>query len=288
VRTAGTVRPRAPRAPAPTAADRRARQARFARVVGVAGLLLTTVALWWLLSGASFRVRPEAVTIEGIRLASRDAVLARLEGIARAPNVLRLRGDDLVGSLSEMPEIRSASLSVSLPADVRVIVEEREPIFAWTDDRATWLVDRDGVFVARPEVAGVETKPGTGAAGALPTVKDERLSEDPVVAGQRLDPIDLAVMTQLLSLDPARIGSAATKLELRVDQSFGYVLRSPELGWRARFGHFTPTLFRPDRIPRQVQCLATLLEELEDELVSAWLVPTDEACGTYTVRDAAR
>jgi hypothetical protein len=177
---------------------------------------------------------------------------------------------------------------VSLPAHVRVDIEERVPIFAWTDDRETWLVDRDGVFLADPDAAGIATKPGTGAGAALPTVRDQRLSEGPVGLGQRLDPIDLAVMTQLLALDPERIGSDATELELRVDESFGYVLKSPEHGWQARFGHYTPTLFRPDRIPLQVQCLATLLEELEDDLASTWLVPSDDACGTYTVNPASR
>jgi hypothetical protein len=38
----------------------------------------------------------------------------------------------------------------------------------------------------------------------------------------------------------------------------------------------------------QVQCLGTLIEELEDRLVSTWLVPTDDACGTYTVAAARR
>jgi hypothetical protein len=194
----------------------------------------------------------------------------------------------MLASLREMPEVRDARMSVSLPATVDVVVQEREPIFAWTDDRETWLVDREGVFVARAANARIATKPGTGAGAALPTVKDQRLSEEPVGLGQRLDPIDLAVMTQLLALDPERIDSEATELELRVDEGFGYVLRSPELGWQARFGHYTPTLFRPDRIPLQVQCLATLLEAFEDDLVNTWLVPTDDACGTYTVNASRR
>ena len=282
-RTTGTVRPRAPRAPAPTEADRRARRARAARAVGVVGLLVSTVALWWLLGDGMFRVRSDRVTIEGIRLLSRDAVLARLAGVERAPNILRLRGDDMLAALREMPEIRDVRLSLSLPADVHVVVSEREPIFAWTDDRETWLVDRDGVFLANADAGGIPTKPGTGAGAALPTVRDQRLSERPVGRGQRLDPIDLAVMTQLLALDPERIGSDATELDLRVDERFGYVLRSREHGWQARFGHYTPTLFPPDRIPLQVQCLVTLIDAFEDDLVSAWLVPGEEACGTYTV-----
>jgi hypothetical protein len=251
-------------------------------MIGVAGLLVTTLALWWSLSDGAFRVRAADVVIEGTRLASREAILDRLTGIDRAPNVLRLRGDELLGSLLEMPEVRDASLRVSLPADVRVVVEEREPLFAWTDGRDTWLIDRDGILVARPEAAGIATKRSTGAGSALPTVDDDRLSTEPLAVGQRLDPIDLAVMTQLLALDPERVGSASPELELRVDERLGYVLQSPELGWRARFGHYTPTIFPPERIPLQVQCLATLLEEREERLQGVWLVPTDEACGTFT------
>jgi hypothetical protein len=134
----------------------------------------------------------------------------------------------------------------------------------------------------------VATKPTTGQGDALPTVQDERLSSEPLAIGQRLNPIDLAVMTQLLALDPERIGSASPDLELRVDERLGYQLRSPELGWQALFGHYTPTLFHPDRIPLQVQCLTTLLEAVEEKLVTAWLVPTDEACGTYSLSAGER
>ena len=85
-------------------------------------MLLSTVALWWLLGDGSFRVRPDGVTIEGIRLVTREAVLARLAGIEREPNILRLHPDEMLASLREMPEIRDASLSVSLPATLRVDV----------------------------------------------------------------------------------------------------------------------------------------------------------------------
>ena len=110
-------------------------------------------------------------------------------------------------------------------------------------------MDRDGVFVARPDAAGVATKPSTGAGSALPTVRDERLTTEPPVKGQRLDPIDLAVLTQLLALDPERIGSVSPDLQLRIDERLGYQLRSRELGWQASFGHYTPTLFGPDLDP---------------------------------------
>jgi hypothetical protein len=282
-RSAGTVRPRAPRAPAPTQADRRVRRARLARAVGIAGMLVSTVALWWLLSDAAFRVRPEDVDIVGTRLTAREEVLARLVGIDRAPNVLRLRAGLLLESLRAMPEVRAASLAVGLPADVRVTVEEREPIFAWSDGRASWLVDREGVLFGDPAAAGVATTPATGRhADALPTVTDRRLLDVPLAAGARLNPVDLAAMRQLLALEPELVGSDASELYLRIDEAAGYILTSPDQRWRAHLGHYTPTRYPPTRIPLQVQCLATLLAAEEPEVQTVWLVPSDEACGTYT------
>jgi cell division septal protein FtsQ len=246
-------------------------------------MLLATGALWWLLGDAGFRVRPEDVTITGTRLASRDAVLARLVGIERSPNVLRLRGDELLVALREMPEVRAASLGVSLPSQVRVDIEEREPIFAWTDGEATWLVDREGVLFAEPATAGATTTLATGRhEDALPTVRDDRLVEAPLEAGTRLNPVDLSAMTQLLSLEPELLGSDASELTLRIDESLGYVLSSPDRPWRAYFGHYTPTLYEPARIPVQVHCLAAIVGAREAELGVVRLVPSEEACGTFT------
>jgi POTRA domain, FtsQ-type len=246
-------------------------------------MLVTTIALWWLLTDAAFRVRPGDVTIAGTRLAARDAVLARLSGVERAPNVLRVRGEELLAALHDMPEVRSASLDVSLPSELRVDIEEREPIFVWTDDDTSWLVDREGVLFAQPATAGVATTLATGHhEEALPTIRDARLLDTPLDAGARLNPIDLSAMTQLLAVDPELLGSDTSVLHLRIDEAHGYVLSSPDRQWRARFGHYTPTLYRPSRIPLQVQCLAAILETREAQLDVVWLVPSEDACGTFT------
>ena len=91
-------------------------------------------------------------------------------------------------------------------------------------------------------------------------VEDARLSAEPPTVGTYLPAADLAVMRQLLAVTPELLGSQAQELHLRVDETDGYVLES-DRGWRAIFGHYTPTLQPPDVIPRQVQCLQWLLAQ---------------------------
>ena len=67
-----------------------------------------------------------------------------------------------------------------------------------------------------------------------------------------------------------------------LDERDGYVLESRDQGWRAIFGHFTPSLQPPDVIPRQVQCLRWLLASQEKRLDHVRLAVSDSACGTFT------
>jgi hypothetical protein len=78
------------------------------------------------------------------------------------------------------------------------------------------------------------------------------------------------------------LGSQAQDLRLRVDKADGFVLKSEDRGWRALFGHYTPTIQPPDIIPAQVQCLRWLLASEERKLEQVRLALSDEACGTFT------
>ena len=83
--------------------------------------------------------------------------------------------------------------------------------------------------------------------------------------GTYLRSADLAVMRLLLALTPELLGIEAQELTLEVDTDDGYVLKS-DRGWRALFGHYTPTVQPPDIIPAQVQCLQWLLASQERKL----------------------
>lgn len=214
---------------------------------------------------------------------SADVRYADVDGILTAvglepgnhPNVVSLRTERMRERMLEFAEISEASVRVLLPNRVLVTLAERTPVLALRHGVDTYVVDRDGVILAAVD-------PAEAAALALPTVDDRRGDwAIDVEVGGSLEPIDLAAMLQLAALTPAAIGSAAGVLELSIDDEDGYVMSTDRYGWQAVFGHYTPTLRPPDLIPRQVQCLRSLLAQDEAALARVYLAPVDERCGTF-------
>jgi len=304
-RDGGSIAPR-------TAQPPRRRHTAFARLVGAVGLVALTALLYWMLTDEAFTVSEERVAFRGLTHADEAEVRALLGDIERGPNVFRVRVSDIVAELSTLTEVDAASAVVTLPADVSVTLDERDPIFIWSDDAVSWLVDERGMLFApadradeaadapadgptdgadEPDASGAAAEGDTAAAagsgprGRLPRLVDARLPEEAPTEGTYLSPIDLAAMRQLLALDSELLGSRANEFDLRVDDEDGYVLESLDLGWRALFGHYTLTLQPPDVIPAQVQCLRSLLAAREQRLERVRLAVTADSCGTFTLID---
>jgi hypothetical protein len=315
-----------PRSTVAVSAARRGHRG-FARVVGALGMITLTALLFWLLTDDAFRVTEADVTFSGLRHADEAEVRSYLADLDRAPNVFRVRANDIVAELSGLIEVDAAAASVTLPASVSVELDEREPVFIWSDGEVSWLVDDTGTLFApaddptavsdtqaeAPAAAEAEAKADaptegegpaeaqagsadapatvdvrTAARAALPMVRDARQPDPRPTVGSTLAAIDMAVMRQLLALTPELLGSRSEDLRLSVDNVDGYVLESRDLGWDALFGHYTPTLQPPDRVPRQVQCLRSLLARAETELERAWLAVGERTCGTYRAAEPKR
>jgi hypothetical protein len=256
--------------------------------MGAAGMVALTVILLWLLTDDGFRVRASDVTFSGLQHADEATVRAHLAGLDRSPNAFRVRASEIVSELGELPQVRSAEASVVLPSSVSVQVEEREPIFVWSDGQGAWLVDREGMlFAPAPSEAGDDPTAGASQATAgasdlrLPRVEDGRFLAQPPTLGAHLPTADLAVMGQLLAISPELLGSRASELRLRVDQHDGYVLDS-DRGWQAVFGHYMPTLQPPETVPLQVSCLRWLLGAEERQLERVYLAVSEAGCGTFS------
>jgi cell division septal protein FtsQ len=247
----------------------RPRRATLARLLGAAGMVTLTFVLLWLLTDASFRVSETGVTVSGLVHADEAEVRAHLAGLERSPNAFRVRASEIVSRLQDLPAVISATAQVHLPHSVSIEVQERQPLFVWSDGTKRLLVDDEGVLFA----AARGEEPG------LPVVEDGRLTQTPLQTGSRLPVADLVVMRQLLALTPERLNSTAERLELRVDELDGYVLES-DLDWQAVFGHYTATLQPPSVVPRQVQCLSWLLAAHERTLERTHLAVSESACGT--------
>ncbi len=276
-------------------------------MVGAIGLVLLTSVLFWLLTDDAFRVSEESVEFQGLVHADEAAVRAKLSDLERGPNIFRVRASDIVSELSTLTEVDAAYARVTLPADVTVGLDERDPVFIWSNRAVSWLVDEEGMLFApadettaqvvadgepaatAEEAAGSAPPDSARAVGlvareALPTVQDTRNWTEAPTVGTYLRPADLTVMRLLLALTPELLGIRPQELTLEVDTDAGYVLKS-DRGWRALFGHYNPTVQPPDTIPAQVQCLQALLASEERKLEVVRLALSDEACGTWTTFD---
>jgi hypothetical protein len=299
----------------------------FARLVGALGMVTLTGLLFWLLTDDGFRVTEADVTFTGLRHADEAEVRALLSDLDRAPNVFRVRAGDIVSELSQLTEVDAAAASVTLPANVSVELDERDPLFIWSDGQESWLVDDAGMLfgpakteayaadaatdldaatdpdatadaaadsaldadAAAPDGdADAATDSDATARATLPVVRDSRLTVDPPVEGSFLSAIDMEVMRHLLALTPELLGSRSQDLQLTVDDVNGYVLESRDRGWDALFGYYTPSLQPPDRIPRQVQCLRWVLASEENGLERVWLALGEESCGTLKKVEPSR
>jgi cell division septal protein FtsQ len=140
----------------------------FARLVGALGMVTLTGLLFWLLTDDGFRVTEADVTFTGLRHADEAEVRALLSDLDRAPNVFRVRAGDIVSELSQLTEVDAAAASVTLPANVRVELDERDPLFIWSDGQESWLVDDAGMLFgpAKTEEYAADAATDPGAADA--------------------------------------------------------------------------------------------------------------------------
>jgi len=248
----------------------------MARVLGALLMVATASGMAWMTTSNAFLL---GAGVEGdVNLSYADAaqVLAAAGLTAGAhPNVVLLRTDVMRSQMMSFPAIADATVQVVLPDRVIVSLQERQPAFALRRPDATYLVSEDGLVLAtvdagRPQALGV------------PSIEDDRTQFAPdVKIGGQLDAIDLEVILELGALTPALVDSSAASLALSVTDDDGYVLDAQPEGWQAIFGEYTPTLRPTDLIPRQVQCLRSLVGDSESNLRTIYLAPLDERCGTY-------
>jgi cell division septal protein FtsQ len=233
-------------------------------------MLLSAFAIYGV--GASPAFEFAELRIEGATYTDPDAVQRTVES-ARGENLFRLSTAPLAEQLRRITTVADARIGIALPGTLVVTLDERQPVLVWKVGSQRYLVDRDGLLVAR---IGDEVSPEVAA---LPAVVDERARSSTFGVGVRLDAVDVDAATRLASLNPVQIGSSASKLAVVVTDDHGFEVRAQPDGWTAIFGYYTPTLRKTDIIPGQVRLLSRLLEGRESEIGS--IVLADERDGTY-------
>jgi len=100
----------------------------------------------------------------------------------------------------------------------------------------------------------------------LPVIDDERLVARLVTVGDVIPEAIVRIALRLASLEPARLGSTATELAIRIDDEYGFRIASAEPEWEIALGVYG---LDPDeaageadaRLERQVTAVRTLFAE---------------------------
>ena len=261
------------------------------RALAALVMIGAAAATWGVAASPAFGIH--ATDVSGVAVTTQADVDAVLALGSPPPNAFTLATDGLRAGLEALPSIAGADVQVSLPGTLQVRIVERTPILAWHVGASLLLVDRDGKVIA--DAAAADATPAARSiAATLPTVDDRRVPAPPgggVVGeveplpalGGQLGPIEMDVATRLLSLRPADLGSAATGLQVRLDDADGWTVRpATPSPWTAVFGFYSATLRSADLIPDQVRLLRSLLAGREAKILR--IILADGSHGTYTTR----
>jgi cell division septal protein FtsQ len=246
------------------------------RAGAVLAILAASTAMFGLGTSEAFGLA--RLDVEGARWTEAAAIEAAVD-VPLGTNLFGVETGPVRAALEALPAIERASAEVALPDALVVRVTEREPILAWRTGEQRHLVDRNG-FLFAEVVDG-----GPVAPSSLPEIDDRRPPSTNLVVGSQLDPVDLAAATQLASLVPADLGSAAARLAVRVTDASGFIVLARPDGWSAVFGFYTPTLRSTEMIPGQVQLLRSLL--CGREATVERVILASETDGTYIPRVSA-
>ncbi len=215
----------------------------------VAGLVV-------LLNGPWLRIREASWT--GDRYTPDRQIERILDSVAGAP-LLAIDSSALSASLEQLPAVATAHVETLLPDRVQVAIVEKPAAAVWTTSAVTLICAADGTAIG--QLARDAELPDDLA--ALPQVEDRRSASRDIIVGDRIEASRFVSALRLAALDPATMGSAATRLSVLLDDESGFLLVARSHGWRAVFGLYAPTMaadpvLLDQRIAEQVAAVRTL------------------------------
>jgi cell division protein FtsQ len=145
-------------------------QIRGARITGILVLVLLSWSLYELFTSPLFFVY-------GAEIKGNEAVSVREIYIASeidSQSIFWINPTEVVKKVTSLPNIKSASVSLSLPAWVVIEVTERRPELLWQTGETVWWVDQEGMVV--PPKANIE--------GMMRIIDDDR---QPLEVGYQID-----------------------------------------------------------------------------------------------------
>jgi cell division protein FtsQ len=146
-------------------------QVRGAKVAAIFILILLGWSLYQLFTSPAFFVY-EAEIKGNVAVSFREIYLA--SGVD-SQSVFWINPADVVKKITTLPNIKSASVSLALPARVVIEVTERRPELLWQTGDTIWWVDQEGTVV--PPKANIE--------GMMRIIDDDK---QPLEVGYQIDP----------------------------------------------------------------------------------------------------
>jgi cell division protein FtsQ len=176
------------------------RRAAGARLLSVIGIVAVLAAGWWVTGSKIFALRTLQV-VGNAHLSSEQ--VAGLAGLSESTNVFWLSSNRIERRLQSNPWVASATVSRTLPSEVKVVIRERVPVAVLLDASGVrFLVAADGVvlgsagrgvalptIVAPPPGAAVHGRidprtPALSVAASLPPSLRARVTAVDVKGGQ--------------------------------------------------------------------------------------------------------
>jgi cell division septal protein FtsQ len=151
-------------------------------------------------------------------------------------SIFWLNPTEIARRITTLPNIKSAVVTLALPANVTIQVSERRPELLWQTNQTIWWVDEEGTVVP----------PKQDLSGMLRIIDDDR---------QRLQPgykIDSRIVTGAQTL---RILAPNVSV-MRYSRLRGLMVATPE-GWPVYLGH-------GDQIKAKLVVLTALLADLKE------------------------
>ena len=226
------------------------------RVLAVLGALATLAVLVAFLNGPWLRVT--AVAVAGEHYTDVDDLRDLLDE-ERGVSLLTLDTAALRERLEEIPSVARAVVAASLTGELKATVEEHPVAFVWETGTIRFLGAADGtIFAGEPR--GNDPDPDLAA---LPIISDERIVARLVTIGDVIPEALLRTALEVGAIDPARLGSAATGLAVRLDDEYGFRIAAADPGWEVALGVFgldpRETAAGADaRLERQITAVRTL------------------------------
>ncbi|MCB0167149.1 MAG: FtsQ-type POTRA domain-containing protein [Anaerolineae bacterium] len=207
-------------------------QARGVKFSGVLALGLLILVIYVLFTSSSFFVY--GAEIRGnVAISAREIYVA---GQIDSQSVFWLSPAEIERNIEALPNIKSAAVTVKLPARVSIEVAERRPQLLWQSGDTVWWVDEEGTVV--PPKAEMEDM--------LKIVDDDR---QPLEVGYQIDPALIKGAQTLRILAPdVRV--------VRHARATGLMVATPE-GWPVYLGDGAD-------MKAKLMVLSTLLPQLRE------------------------